>query len=108
MTAWEAQVADPRLNQAYNLLLFDQKFHGGSYGPLRAGYTYADYADELAMALDILKVKHAHVVGETCKHLARVLARRRRLIWLNRVKSLDADQASISRLPVQTWSRHSS
>lgn len=66
MTAWDAQVADQRLNQAYNLVLFDQKFHGGSYGPLRPGYSYADYAEELAMALEILKIKTCHVVGETC------------------------------------------
>lgn len=73
MSAWEAQVADPRLNQAYNLLLFDQKFHGGSYGPLKPGYSYADYADELAMALDVFKIKHVHVVGETCEPSVTIL-----------------------------------
>lgn len=26
-----------------------------------------DYADELAMALDILKLSHCHFVGETCE-----------------------------------------
>lgn len=41
LSAWKAQVQDPRLADNYNLILFDAKFHGKSVGPVKEGYEYA-------------------------------------------------------------------
>lgn len=53
-----------------------------------------DYADELAMALDILKLSHCHFVGETCEWRSSTFAIRPRLTLCLHVRSSQSPDAA--------------
>lgn len=52
-----------RLQARYRVLRFDWRGSGGSSGGERSGYTFLQYADDLAALLDRYEMKRAVVVG---------------------------------------------
>ena len=60
---WEYQV-EPLVNSGYSVVRYDVRGHGRSSVPA-GGYTWENYAQDLAELLDDIGVEKAHVVGSS-------------------------------------------